>query len=104
MDVGVVMVVPPDALSTRLGFGDLVEGLRSQHLEMAVDQADARKVEIVVGSLHDPRLQIAERALAEAQEAGEIVVCPRFPLPSGSRPTRRPRSQADGRRFIPPCR
>ncbi len=27
-------------------------------------------------------LQIADRAQAEAQEAGEIVVCPRFPLPS----------------------
>ncbi|WP_434881306.1 hypothetical protein [Bradyrhizobium sp. HKCCYLRH3061] len=27
-------------------------------------------------------LQIADRAKAEAQEAGEIVVCPRFPLPS----------------------
>lgn len=25
-------------------------------------------------------LQIADRAQAEAQEAGEIVVCPRFPL------------------------
>ncbi len=27
-------------------------------------------------------LQIADRVQAEAQEAGEIVVCPRFPLPS----------------------
>jgi hypothetical protein len=104
LDVGVVMVVPPDALSTRLGVGDLVEGLRSQHFELAVDQADAGKVEIVIGGLHDPRLQIADRAMAEAQEAREIVVCPRFPLPGGSRPAHRPRNAADGRRFIPPCR
>jgi hypothetical protein len=72
----------------------------TQALAQGAQQTEAK----AIPCLHDPRLQIAERALAEAQEAGEIVVCPRFPLPSGSRPTRRPRSPADGRRFIPPCR
>ena len=73
------MVVPPDALSTRLGVGDLVEGLRSQHLELAVDQADARKIEIVVGGLHDPRLQIADRAWRKPRKPGKTWPVPDFP-------------------------
>jgi hypothetical protein len=47
----------------------------TQALAQGAQQTEAK----AIPCLHDPRLQIAERALAEAQEAGEIVVCPDFP-------------------------